>query len=56
MANKPLPLDLGEYVIGTKQVAEDIIHILDNKKTVQMLGLWGMDGIRKLTLERELYN
>ena len=56
LANKPLPLDVGEHVIGVKQVAEEIIEKLDEKKKVVMVGLWGMGGIGKSTLARELYN
>ena len=55
LANKPLPLDVGDHVIGVKQVAEDIIEKLDGKKVV-MVGLWGMGGIGKSTLAKELYN
>ncbi|KAG0619290.1 hypothetical protein M758_4G129200 [Ceratodon purpureus] len=56
LANKPVPLFVGDYVVGTKEVAEDIIQTIDTKKTILMLGLWGMGGIGKSTLARELYN
>jgi hypothetical protein len=56
LMNKRLPLDVGEHVIGVKQVAKEIIQKLEDKKTVSMLGLWGMGGIGKSTLARELFN
>ncbi|KAG0588041.1 hypothetical protein KC19_2G211000 [Ceratodon purpureus] len=56
LANKPLPLFVGDYVFGIKEVVEDIIQTIDTKKTMLMLGLWGMGGIGKSTLARELYN
>jgi replication-associated recombination protein RarA len=56
LANKPLPLALGDYVVGVNEVAERVIQTLDEKKTVLMLGLWGTGGIGKSTLARELYN
>jgi hypothetical protein len=37
--NKRLPLDVGEHVIGMEQVAKKIIQMLEDKKTVLMLGL-----------------
>ncbi|KAG0619275.1 hypothetical protein M758_4G128200 [Ceratodon purpureus] len=56
LANKPLPLFVGDCVVGIKEVVEDIIQTIDTKKTILMLGLWGMGGIGKSTLARELYN
>ncbi|KAG0626986.1 hypothetical protein M758_2G165800 [Ceratodon purpureus] len=56
LANEPLPLFVGDYVFGIKEVVEDIIQTIDTKKTMLMLGLWGMGGIGKSTLARELYN
>ncbi|KAG0588049.1 hypothetical protein KC19_2G211700 [Ceratodon purpureus] len=56
LANKPLPLFVGDYVVGIKEVVEDIIQTIETKKTILMLGLWGMGGIGKSTLARELYN
>lgn len=42
----PLPLDVGDYVDGVKQVAEEIMQLLNNKKELLMLGrLWGMGGL-----------
>lgn len=55
MANKPLLLEVGKHVVGVKKVVEEIIQTL-NKKKILMLGLWGMGGIGKSTLARELFN
>jgi hypothetical protein len=56
LANKPLPLDVGEHVVGVKEVAQKLIHCGLFEKGVSALGLWGMGGIGKSTLAKELYN
>ncbi|KAG0628652.1 hypothetical protein M758_1G043000 [Ceratodon purpureus] len=56
LANKALPLSIGDHVIGVDRVAQEIIQKLDDNKSIVMLGLWGMGGIGKSTLARELYN
>ncbi|KAG0561266.1 hypothetical protein KC19_9G050100 [Ceratodon purpureus] len=53
LASKPLPLDVGDHVFGTEKVVDGIIQKL---KGVSILVLWGMGGIGKSTLARELYN
>ena len=55
-ANKTLPLDVGEHVIGVDMVAQEIIQKLDQMRSISMLGLWGFGGIGKSTSARELYN
>ncbi|KAG0562812.1 hypothetical protein KC19_9G173000 [Ceratodon purpureus] len=51
--NKSLPLDVGNYVFGTKKVVDEIIQ---KHMGVSILLLWGMGGMGKSTLARELYN
>ncbi|KAG0562346.1 hypothetical protein KC19_9G139200 [Ceratodon purpureus] len=53
LANKPLLLDVGDYVFGTKKVVDGIIQ---KHKEVSILVLWGVGGIGKSTLAIELYN
>jgi hypothetical protein len=56
LANKSMPLDVGEHVAGVKEVANELIQCQVFGKGVSALGLWGMGGIGKSTLAKELYN
>ena len=42
LANKSMPLDVGEHVVGVKEVGDELIQCQVFKKEVFALGLWGM--------------
>ncbi len=56
LAKKSLPLDVGEHLVGVKEVADKLIKCQVWEEKVSVLCLWGMGGIGKSTLAKELYN